>query len=365
MLVVGIQTKDTVEVVLMDCISSEHRASFYTTLNSLEGSMDQSHVLDVGEIQVWSDSRYTLHIFQTASYKSLACVYEEGQLLWSINVASPKAAAFLSQDRIILHRHDKTLLVVNCQTGETTSTLGEHQGPLACVAISVSGSVFLGFEDPPAICVLKDGIPDMPEITVNISTVQGEFHVACLSQDGDYLALGMMDASIQLWVSPECREALDNEWWQDEVQSEHESENESEDSENISNGSDSENGGYSDSETSEYYPDRWQLVTRLGGHFGEVMNLAFHSCGKQIVSSSTDNTIRIWDITAIVEGLEWDIEVEDGVMVEGSWFRHAICLGGWLTGYHPPEPFIFNYPFNLPDGVKVLDWKIEPRRDQS
>jgi hypothetical protein len=86
-----------------------------------------------------------------------------------------------------------------------------------------------------------------------------------------------------------------------------------------------------------------------------VWDVAFLPDGKRIISMSDDNTIRIWDISAVIAGREFDIEVDEGVPpAVGGWFRHAIPLGGWFYG----EPFVFKHPFKLPAGVEPLGWKI-------
>jgi hypothetical protein len=45
--------------------------------------------------------------------------------------------------------------------------------------------------------------------------------------------------------------------------------------------------------------------------------------------------------------------------VVAAWFRQGICLGGWRLG----EPFLFQYPFDLPVGVQPLEWHIESKQE--
>jgi hypothetical protein len=88
-----------------------------------------------------------------------------------------------------------------------------------------------------------------------------------------------------------------------------------------------------------------------------VSDLAFISGGSQILSSSVDGTIRIWDISAAIEGRKLDVRVNEGVLAVEGWFQHGLTLGGWFswTG----QMFKFEYPvLVLPAGSKGLDWDI-------
>jgi WD40 repeat protein len=99
----------------------------------------------------------------------------------------------------------------------------------------------------------------------------------------------------------------------------------------------------------------WSCIAVLYGHWDSVRDVAFLPDGKRIVSQSDDNTIRIWDISAVIEGREFEVEMDEGMpAVMGSWFRHAIPLGGWYNGV----PFVFQHRFKLPAGVEPLDWDI-------
>jgi WD40 repeat protein len=87
------------------------------------------------------------------------------------------------------------------------------------------------------------------------------------------------------------------------------------------------------------------------------MDAAFLPDNKRVISHSMDRTIRIWDISAVIEGREFEVEMDEGMpSVMGSWFRHAIPVGGWYYD----QPFIVQPRFKLPDGVKPLDWNIVP-----
>jgi WD40 repeat protein len=99
----------------------------------------------------------------------------------------------------------------------------------------------------------------------------------------------------------------------------------------------------------------WTCIAVLYGHWGRVTDLAWLPDGKHIISvSDWDRTIRIWNISAVLEGKEFDVKVRNGALVAGGWFRQAISLGGWFGGY----PFVFEYPFEWPPAVKPLRWNI-------
>lgn len=96
----------------------------------------------------------------------------------------------------------------------------------------------------------------------------------------------------------------------------------------------------------------WTHVACLSGHLDSVSQVAFSRDGKHLISNDRRH-ILIWDISALVEGREFDIpEDQEGILVRSSWFRHGIPLGGWLLD----EPFEFRYPFPLLPEVKPLNW---------
>jgi WD40 repeat protein len=100
----------------------------------------------------------------------------------------------------------------------------------------------------------------------------------------------------------------------------------------------------------------WLCLTTLYGHLGSVSSVTFQHNGRRILSAShEDHTIRIWDVSAVVEGKEFQIDVDEGALVVPGWFRHGIPLGGWMDG----DPFVSEHPFKLPAGVDPLDWKEE------
>jgi WD40 repeat protein len=86
-----------------------------------------------------------------------------------------------------------------------------------------------------------------------------------------------------------------------------------------------------------------------------VNDVAFLPDDKRIISSAMDDTFRIWDISAVIEGKEFDIEVDPGLpAIMGSWFRHVIPLGGW----YQHEPFVFKHRFKVAGGIPTLNWNI-------
>lgn len=104
-------------------------------------------------------------------------------------------------------------------------------------------------------------------------------------------------------------------------------------------------------------PEEWSCIGILYGHTQPIQQLVVLPCGKRFLSHQNDGMIRLWDISALVEGREFEIDdVVDGALVHPGWFRHGICLGGWTQEGHP---FTFEYPFKLPEGVKPLDWDVE------
>jgi hypothetical protein len=99
----------------------------------------------------------------------------------------------------------------------------------------------------------------------------------------------------------------------------------------------------------------WACIGILYGHWKPLVEIVFVPDGKRIISRTYGGIVRIWDISAVIEGREFEIEVDDGTpAVVGSWFRHVIPLGGWFG----TVPFVFQHRFKLPAGVEPLGWKI-------
>lgn len=103
---------------------------------------------------------------------------------------------------------------------------------------------------------------------------------------------------------------------------------------------------------------QWTLFSILDNHFYDsIKELAFHLDGNRLLSYSR-GLIRIWDVSASVEGREFKVDVGMDACAESSWFKHGITLGGWYT--ETSRPFVFDYPFKLPEGVEPLNWQIDP-----
>ncbi|KAJ7799524.1 quinon protein alcohol dehydrogenase-like superfamily [Mycena leptocephala] len=102
----------------------------------------------------------------------------------------------------------------------------------------------------------------------------------------------------------------------------------------------------------------WSCIAVLYGHSSTVFSVAFLPDGKRIISVG-DSTIRIWDISAVLEGKEFEVHPDKGGLVVDAWFRQGICLGGWRMD----EPFLFQYPFELPEGVQPLEWRIQSEQE--
>ncbi|KAJ7589666.1 hypothetical protein C8J56DRAFT_939218 [Mycena floridula] len=255
----------------------------------------------------------------------------DGCLLWS---QRSLAAGWLSEDHIISQATHHEIHIMNSQNGELiiqyqSSELGhiadlhgiKDLGHLiGAFSVSPSGVAVAHYLLTNYILILKgferSNIHDkeLLQLEFLVVTKEDKFVTStCFSPDGKLLAVGHTDGSIGLWS---CSDPA------------------------------------------------WTCIAMLYGHSGWVMSLSFHSHGKQLVASSNSqdmsgHMIRIWNISAIVEGTDFKVHVKEGALAVGSWFKYGITLGGWFIGEEDLEPFMFKYPFKLPTGVKPLEWKIE------
>jgi hypothetical protein len=149
-----------------------------------------------------------------------------------------------------------------------------------------------------------------------VTTLEGHLYpveCTCFSSDGNLLLSGSHDSTLRLW---KCS---------------------------------------SDTQT-------WTCVAIVYSHRSWVNQVAFLPHDKRIISIGSDCTVQIWDISAVIEGREFNIEVDEGTpSVVGNWFQHAIPLGGWFHG----QLFVMEHRFKLPPGVEPLDWDIVSQKDES
>ncbi|KAJ7901246.1 hypothetical protein B0H13DRAFT_2028492 [Mycena leptocephala] len=103
-----------------------------------------------------------------------------------------------------------------------------------------------------------------------------------------------------------------------------------------------------------------------------ICSTSFSSHGNLLISGSEDQTVRVWQCSpqtqtwsciAVLYGhscaVEFEVHPDKGGLVVDAWFRQGICLGGWRMG----EPFVFQYPFELPEGVQPLEWRIQSEQE--
>lgn len=245
---------------------------------------------------------------ETQSPETWLFAYDKLQLLWKMRLSS-ECYRFLDDNGLILQFDDKKVHLVDSLTGESKVVLTEQENHITAIGV-LNTSVVIGAET--SLSVLKDGFSQpltKPPLRASVSIA-----IARFSADSRFFAIGTNNGGIQLW---------------------------------------------------KWVSSEWIGVASFFVHFSGVQDFAFHPNGKHLVCILYDGTIRISDISAIIEDHEWKIEVEEGVLAEGSWFSQHVPLGGWFWGGTKPEPFLFQYPFALPPDVATLNWEIDPRNPRT
>jgi WD40 repeat protein len=230
----------------------------------------------------------------------------DGELLWDCTKDTFCLATYLMDGRVVIV--GSNVEVVDGQSGKLLMRAPTVETDSRCFVSASPDNVLLAFDRRNTVVIWS--LAENTEVAVLISESAAAFRSGCFSSDSLLFVGGSEDHTIRIWS---C--------------------------------------------------STWICVATLYGHFCPVSSVVFQSDGSgRILSASgdpsawyNDGTIRIWDVSAVLDGREFDIEVKEGPREVGRWFCQGIPLGGWMED----RPFVFEYPkFKLPEGVKLLDWKI-------
>lgn len=211
----------------------------------------------------------------------------DGGLLWRKEI-NGVGISFLSEDSLIAVTESR-LCLFSTTSGQLWSDIGDRvQGFVHCIDVSPTDAIISVRTDS---SVLRMWNYDNGRLHGQLC--QKGMQSTCFSPDGDFLALGIRSV-IHMWS---CA------------------------------------------------VDPWRHIATLHGHFGDVTGMSFSANEDMLLSVSSDGTIRLWDIRAILEEKEFTVQVVENGLAVGTWFKHCIPLGGWYRD--SGEHFIFQYPFEM------------------
>jgi WD40 repeat protein len=289
-------------------------------LDAISGNVIKPNIQVGNEHEIWhaaispqNDCIAVVLEIMTGATKTCIFRLEDGTMTWESDESTTFRVLYLSDGRLANVYTDER--VVNGQTGDSLdgltfdkSIVGED---IYCMSVSPDASLlaigpWVGHHHSFSIWTTASG--------QLVTTLKGHKHTitsTSFSSDGSMLVSGSTDQTVRVWKC--CPQT-----------------------------------------------ETWSCVAVLYGHSQYVESVAFLPDSKGVMSAGGDGTIRIWDISAVLEGKEFKVHPDQGALVVDGWFQHGICLGGWRYG----EPFLFQYPFKLPEGVQSLDWHIQSETEE-
>jgi WD40 repeat protein len=285
-------------------------------LDAISGNVIKPNIRIGDEGQIWhaAISHQNDYIAVVLSGKTNIFRIEDGTMTWQSNRIDAYRVLYLSDGRLANVYADEQ--VVNGQTGDSLdgfnfdkTIVGEQ---IFCMSVSPDASLLAvgpRIDHSCSISLWTTGSPG--QLVTTLEGHKSGIISTSFSSDGTLLISGSADQTVRVWKS--CRQT-----------------------------------------------QTWSCVAVLYGHSQPVQSVAFLPDGKRVISAGDDETIRIWDISAVLEGKEFEVHPDQGALVVDGWFRQGICLGGWRYG----ELFLFQYPFELPEGVQPLDWHIHSEAEE-
>jgi WD40 repeat protein len=208
-----------------------------------------------GNLLATSDVNHEIHIWQVADGKKLAtCRVEEGWV-WAI--------AFSPDGQTLASSANRSIHLWDVQTGQCLSTLGDYTGRIFSLSFRPDGRLLASGGE--------DGLVNLWEIATGnlLTTLVGhcdEVRSVAFSADGDWLASGSYDRTVRLWQ-------IEGRWQGDD-----------------------DKGQTIAPATSQNPEFRTQNSLILAGHADWVWSVAWSPDGRTLVSSSSDRTLKLWDL---------------------------------------------------------------------
>jgi WD40 repeat protein len=237
-----------------------------------------------------SDVNHEIHIWRIADGKKiLTCKVEEGWV-WSI--------AFSPDGKILASSANRTIQLWDVETGHCLRSLGGYTGRIFSIAFNPDGNLLASGSEDQLVKVWH--LPSR-QLLATLTGHTNEVRSVAFSPDGKVLASGSYDSTIWLWdvTSIRHRSSVNTESNDIAAISPHRL---------LSGHTDwvwsiafSPNSSQLVSSSSDRTLKLWNLQTgectkTLTGHTQAIRSVAFHPNGQQLLSGSDDRTLRLWHI---------------------------------------------------------------------
>ncbi|MBW4471307.1 MAG: hypothetical protein KME45_13010 [Stenomitos rutilans HA7619-LM2] len=213
-----------------------------------------------GKLLAASDISYEVHIWQVSdSKKLLTCKAKDGWA-WSV--------AFSPDKRLLASSANGTIHLWDLHTGDCVQTLQGYTSRVFSLAFDPTGTYLASGNEDPQVRIWNVATG---ALTAVLTGHTDEVHSVAFSPDGRLLASGSYDRTIKLWD-------MSNLAQESEVRS-HEPEVKTQNSKL----------------KTQNFPPHSSLLT-LTDHADWVWSIAFSPDGRTLASSSSDRTIKLWNM---------------------------------------------------------------------
>ena len=231
-----------------------------------------------GNLLAASDISYEVHLWRIADGKKLLTCKASDGWAWSV--------AFSPNSQLLASSANGTIHLWDVQTGECLQTIRGYTNRVFSLAFSPDGGLLASGNEDHQICLWNVATGELVAVLAEHSD---EVHAVAFSPDGCLLASGSYDRTIKLWNVADIR------WQGPEADTGTRRHGDTETSAQNSKSKINSNLKPQISKLPARLTPHAALLT-LSGHTHWVWSVAFSPDGNTLVSSSSDRTLKLWDV---------------------------------------------------------------------